>query len=389
MAFRIAELFVEWTMKGVEAFQKAIETAHTSIAKLSAGANAVGQQAEAAFNKLNGTVGGFVRQGIAASAMGDVLNFQLQRLALSIAGLFGPELNKIIGLIERFTNYLNSLSAEQRSFIAHMIEGAAAGLLIAKVMPMIFAGVQMVTSGVMGLAGALGILDVETGGLLPLLGALVSAFLGVAVGTEVGRGAFGDLFDTIKPVLAVLQNAFSGVMESLGPLFSAITDLASAFMPIIEAVIEVAAALAEVLIPAVAAIVELLRPFLALLGLIAKVVAGVLVPVFKVLAAIVTAVAKAIAFITGRKYDTEEKAGKKVDENRGSLARKTSGPEALGAAFDRIAKASIAIGGAGGAAGKAGKSPEEQQVDTLAAIKKEQEKTNALLARAHPFLLGV
>jgi dipeptidyl aminopeptidase/acylaminoacyl peptidase len=57
-------------------------------------------------------------------------------------------------------------------------------------------------------------------------------------------------------------------------------------------------------------------------------------------------------------------AKKEKEPDRGALGRKVSGPESIGAAFDRIARASIAIGNAG--AGKsAGKPPEERSASRL------------------------
>jgi len=62
-------------------------------------------------------LGGMVRQGIAASNVGQVLSFQMERLSRAIAGLFGPEIRKVIDLIGQFNTWLRQLTDQQRENI--------------------------------------------------------------------------------------------------------------------------------------------------------------------------------------------------------------------------------------------------------------------------------
>ena len=173
----------------------------------------------AAFEKLGHTVNlalgaalapvaNFVRQGLAAGAMGQVLQFQMERLALSISGLFRPEIERVIGAVEKLTGWLSRLTEAQRATVARWVEGAAAALAVSLIFPKVAAAVQGLAAAFRGLLASTGI-----GSLLPVLGLVAQGLTAILVGTEKGRDAIYRLGEAIKPLGDALADAF----KALGP----------------------------------------------------------------------------------------------------------------------------------------------------------------------------
>src|SRR5262249_20778979 len=62
-----------------------------------------------------GLLGGFGRQGVAASAEGQVLNIQLGQLSHQIASLFAPQIRAVIDHLGGLVTWFQRLSGEQQA----------------------------------------------------------------------------------------------------------------------------------------------------------------------------------------------------------------------------------------------------------------------------------
>lgn len=142
----IGGYFVEFSQKGLEGLQ-------------------------AAFGTIEGKLTGLAHHGLAASAVGQQLNFHMQRLSLTVGGLLGPEIQSFIGTIRNLTNWLQNLNNSQKAAIAQV---------------MLTAGAYRSLTGVLGPTNA---------GLVALL-----------LSTKEGRQVFQSLVKT----LADLTTAFDG-----------------------------------------------------------------------------------------------------------------------------------------------------------------------------------
>src|SRR5579859_2143155 len=235
---KLADLFVEFSAKGAEVLKAKLDEIKASLDKMQAGAEAVGRKAGLAFASLTGTVGGFVTAGFAGSAQMMAMSAQMERLSRGIASMFVPEMQKVIGLVREAANFFQGLSGAQQENIKRWIEGAAAGLAVTMLMPKLFAGLQLVIGGVRALTVAIkaGLSSTGIGALLPILGGLAAAFVGMAVGSEVAQHGLGSLFKTFQPVIKALSEVAAVAMSALQPLF----DLAASYFSVVAANIQAA-----------------------------------------------------------------------------------------------------------------------------------------------------
>lgn len=421
---KLADLFVEWSMKGIEGFQAALTQAKSGLEKVQQGADAVGKIGDAAFRKAGLALTGLVTAGVAMSAQGAVLTFQMERLSRTVAGLFGPEIRKVIEWVTQLVQKLQQLTEHQRAQVARWIEAAAAMLAVVIILPRLLSGVQAVIGGVRALTAAL--VSSGWGAILVAAGALLSLFLGLGAAGEVAQNGIGGLFATIKPLLEVFSNLVSQVFSALQPLLAVaaqvfegivsqvaavvpqvaafvgqlagvLTTVADALAPLVPLILQVfgqwldavmsllpplgdlIGALAEVLVPVIQLLVAAWMIFqtqitvsIRIVGLLARVLNFVLVPVLKAVAFLLNGIVAALAFLMG--VDLSKKAPPKLDMKgleghgtRGPLAPRPGGFEEVGAMFTRLALASRLMGGA--------KSPEEQAVDHLAAIRQNTAET--------------
>jgi hypothetical protein len=220
MAWRIAEAFVEFSIRNVEAVVKGMDQVKAGLDRVQSGAQVVGRVATAAFAGITASMYGFVHSGLSASNMGTLLSFQFERLSRSMAGLFQPEIRKVIEGISALTGWIERLTPHQKELIARFILGAAAATAVATTLPFLISGISATVGAIRSLVVAVGILEGETGigALLPLLGAAAAAFTALAIGTEVGRGGIGRFWEAIKPVLTGLQTLATQLVDALSPV---------------------------------------------------------------------------------------------------------------------------------------------------------------------------
>lgn len=184
------------------------------------------------------TIGGFVRQGLAMGAMGQVLSFQMERLALTITGLFRPEIQKGTELVSRFTDWINHLSDAQKAMIARLVEGAAAFGVVNLILPRLVGGIGAVIGAVKALTVAVmtGSIASGIGAILPILGTIASAMTFLLVGTERGRALLGRVAAALKPILDLVSELAAKYSHEIN---DAIDATVGALALIVEGTVEI------------------------------------------------------------------------------------------------------------------------------------------------------
>ena len=177
------------------------------------------------------SVTGFIHQGLAMGAMGQILQVQMQRLALTITGLFRPEIQRVSEWVQRLTNWIQSLSDLQRESIAHWLQAGAAALAMGLALPRVIAGLQGAAVAVEALGAALGFLEADTGigVLIPLIGFAIQGMTLLMVGTNGGRDALASMWEATKPLVAELVKLgealrLGDLLEALGNDFAVIVS---------------------------------------------------------------------------------------------------------------------------------------------------------------------
>lgn len=326
-------------LSNLDAIIKALETEFQKLADI----------ASNALKSITAAITGLITVGVHLSALGQQLAFVFQQLALTIAGLFAPEIQKIIDLIQRLTNWINNLTDAQRANLARWAEAIAAASTVLILFPRLISTIQLVTSAVKALTAAIavGLSSSGIGALLPLISLLVAALTALFVGTEQGRNALVKLWEAFKPLIDVL-----------GELLSEIGGV----------ITEIFAALAE----AIAALLELLKPLIEFFAFLAKIILqGILAP-FYLVAKGITAIKDALKDLFG----IEDK--KKETDNRNKLAGALGGTGDLAGILQQINEKSRLVG--------FGRSVEEEQLDELRQIRLNTAKTNDTLDSANPIL---
>lgn len=337
-------------------------------------------------------VGNFVRQGLSASAMGQVFSFQMEQLSRVIAGLFRPELERVLDGIGRLTNWIRGLTDAQKANISRWIEGGAAALAVGVVLPRIASGFAAITAAVKGLSAVLaggGLLG-GFGALVPLLGLVAQGMAAILVGTQSGRTTLAGMGETA-----------AGLGSSLRELMASLARLGEALAPVVNLVVETVTPAINALAAAIKSLSSdvllnvvkwgaAIGTFATVLGIIPRVVAAIRSVIAAVrslnvaqtiflalqgpkgwaqLAAGAAAAGAALAVYQG----IEKSAGQLKDKaakgaagaakksNFGELERATGGFEDLQSTYKRIAQASIR-------ATAGGKDKQQEVIDRLDSI---------------------
>jgi hypothetical protein len=218
MAFRLAELFVEITLKGIAGFSQGLSNVHNQLKAIESGARAVGDVGTKAFAAMSVALGGWLRAGFSATAQGNLLALQFTLLHREIASLFLPEIIKLTEALTRLVNWFHRLTGAQQDNIKRWIEGALVAAGVAIVLPKVIAGIAAMVAGVQTLTAALFGLGVASGGVLPAIGAIITAVTALAIGTAVGRQGIGSFLETFRPAFTEASKAISQLTSDLAPL---------------------------------------------------------------------------------------------------------------------------------------------------------------------------
>src|SRR5581483_11599542 len=132
---KLADLLIQFSVANAEAVKTAVRGIEDQLRELQSSVNALGTLVADKFNDMV-TAAKTTTAALAplTTAFQGLAN-QMERLSLAVAGVFGPEIQKVIGLVAQFTDWLNSLSDAQKQSLAYWIEGAAAALAVATIFP--------------------------------------------------------------------------------------------------------------------------------------------------------------------------------------------------------------------------------------------------------------
>lgn len=308
------------------ATEKAAREGEKNARELAASWTAVGTAINTSLALGTGAIAGFVRQGMAAGIQGQFFQIALERLSLAMSGLFRPELEKLLGLIDRVTSYLSSLTDAQRGNLARWIEGAAAASALGLILPRVLGGVQALAGGFRALQAAItGTLSsTGIGALIPLLGLAVEGMTALLIGTRGGRDALSRLAEPVAALGKALQDLGQQIQLN-------------------ERLEEAGRAMGELVVATAKLVSELARVNAQLdrIGL-----------------GMGTALRNATQLATANAFMhflAGPEPPKRPEADRGSDIRRAGGFEDLGATYRRIALASSRVGG--------GKPPEERTAD--------------------------
>src|SRR5262249_54126065 len=133
-----------------------------------------------AFVALTASTLGWVRAGLAGTAQGNLLAVQFQLLSRQVASIFLPTINALTDGIQRLRVWMEGLTGVQQKLIQHFLEGSIATLAVIKILPFLSAGLRLVGDAfkLLGIDIAAMLSSTGIGALLPLFGALLTAFTG-------------------------------------------------------------------------------------------------------------------------------------------------------------------------------------------------------------------
>ena len=414
MAFSLLDLVVSFSAKGLELVTDALTKVSSKAAAAGAAMTDLSSAAGAASAALTATttgmstlsrasdvlqgalqkiaagmglsvvsLNGLAAAGVATSAMGQALSFQLEMLSRTVAGLFGPEIRKVIELVRDLTVKLQQLSDAQKTNLAYWLQGASVATALGTALTAMFGPLVGILGG---LAAGLLVAQDGLGGLFtqlrPLLDVLkdfgaqlMEAFAPLqAVGTEL----FGSLVAAIKPLLSavgsiavalapvvkMLMELASGVLKLVALNLQMVAMWVNVFLAALAPVLDVLKILSDVLVTSFAILgdylqrtLKLLAPFEDMLKKLAKTVMTVVLTPLRMLAEVLNLIAKGMASVLGIDLSKKEKPEQAASPGRGPAAPRAGGFEAITAAYDRITQASLAA--------SFGKSPQEITNDLL------------------------
>lgn len=164
---------------------------------------------------------GFVRAGLQGSGVMQLLDFRTQQMARGVAAIFVPAIEAVSAGIQRVSDWLHKLTGEQQNVLLGFAGAAAAASIVA-------GAIGVVGKAVVGLAVDFGILDVASGGILLIVGAVATlggAIAALAVGTQTGRETLKTLWSVGKPIFDALADGFKSIWTSAQPIFEKIGQL--------------------------------------------------------------------------------------------------------------------------------------------------------------------
>lgn len=234
------------------------------LGELTKGINAVGVHAQRAFTVATASLTGFVVAGLRGTSMGELLSDRMQQLSRQIASLFVPEMLKAVNVIEQAVLWFQRLDGEQQRNIKSWVLGGVAALGVMSIMPKVFTAIMTVVGGIQVLTAAIAeagvAAGIASGGLVPLIGAIVTLGAGLATmgfATEKGRELFGKLKRAVEPIIKSLWEIAQVVGQALEPILDEVVatiaeiaagagDVLQEWLPIIK---EVVVAVADLLLP--------------------------------------------------------------------------------------------------------------------------------------------
>ena len=227
--------------KGLPAAEKGIAAITGKLQKMQMVALVVG-------GAIGGAVGTLTRAASAGTVEGEQLAKSYEYAARTIGDMFAPYVRLATDLINRFTSYFRSLSAETKASVAKWAMVSAAVAAFAAALPSLIAGVTALTGAIfalmspIGLAGAAivamggyfaGVFD-STKSWEEVLASFIGFFLDVWTRAQDAFdkfcGAVVSAYDsTVKPMLAGMEESWNSVSESIGGVVDYLAESIAGF----------------------------------------------------------------------------------------------------------------------------------------------------------------
>jgi hypothetical protein len=211
----------------------ALHLANEKLGQFNEGAKRVAGPAAAGFAILTGAILGFVRAGLAGTVEGNRLTYQFQMLSREIAGVFMPVIEGMMTKLAQAVAWFRTLSGEKQNLIMRFALASVAALAFAMVLPRLVGGIQLVIVGVKALMTVIAAAGTEagiaSGGILPLLGILVTA--GVALtaflfATKSGSKGLGEIEAAGRKLIQDIMPSLNRVMGEVSRVINSIAQVA-------------------------------------------------------------------------------------------------------------------------------------------------------------------
>lgn len=162
---------------------------------------------------------------------------EIRNLSAAFGRLFVPAIERATEVIRKINEFITNLPEPLRKVIA-TVASLAAGLavfssLIPKLLVPFGFAFTFISAGLKALTADVVALDVASGGILPLIGLIATAFVGAggaaayfASQTEEGRSFFREVGDALKELWANLKGFLAELWGSAKPVFAQIGALA-------------------------------------------------------------------------------------------------------------------------------------------------------------------
>lgn len=353
MGFKLAELFVQITAKGLETFGAQLGGVKSQLESLKTASETVGSVAGKAFAAASAALGGWVAFGLRGTVQANALAFQFERLGMAIADIFAPAITKIVDVVASIADWFRGLSDSTKDLIERFAIFTVAALGVATVLPKVIGLVMGVIQAVKMLnitvaagpwgpliiaislaAGALAALFLSTENANDSLLGMLFAFKPIIDIFKVIGGVVGDVF---KPLLDVIGEIGSLVGDLFKDLMGLVGDLTMAFGDLLKSILQPIADFIKMIAEQIKALIGQLRTMLGL-----------------------------------RQRDKE---GSKRDR----LAKAGGGFESVQATFERLQTGSLKAD-----MGGKGKGVPEQQLEVAQQQLAEQQETNQKLGGLKP-----
>jgi hypothetical protein len=315
------------------------------IERLQRGLGPVLSAATSGFYMLGGGILGFVTAGLAGTTQGAYLTFMFQQLSRQIAGVFMPYIKKLIDFMVDLVEKMRNLSGDQQDQILHWAEMGLAILGVAVIGGKLLGVMSAVSMAFQGLI-ALGIeLNVLTGGILIVIGALVTAFAAWSLGTTEGRQTLKDLWDAFQPVIDVFREAAEDLLPKIVDIFKELAPVISAIVvPAVQLMVNAFTMVIDAIKIVIGLIKEVIDGFLIMDRMLSNIpILGSIYKFGKNLLGSAGDVAGSVLGIGGRSggRDTKYKSSGADFKNHREPTLQASGWEAITASFNRIQQSAL------------------------------------------------
>jgi hypothetical protein len=240
----------------------ALKNIQAALTGIQNGSAAVGKAAASAWGMAIAPMLGWIRAGLGASAMGQALGMQFEMLSRTIAGMFAPEIQAIIQGVAHLTQWIRSLTNEQKESIVHWVKVAAAGLTAAIVLDKIVQKAALVAKGFVSMFAAVGLV----GGIAAILAGVVVAFAALGAGVEYGKKGFAGLIEFGAEMATAVVTAFGKIQAAMQPFLGVAHFVFKSVKFLIMEVIELVGNIGAVMAPVFAGLAATVGAALFVIG---------------------------------------------------------------------------------------------------------------------------